>query len=463
MPELPDWSAVELLDAYRCREISPRAVVDAVLARIEALEPRVRAMYALDPVGARAAAAAAETRWLAGEPMGALDGVPITVKENVPTRGTPVPFGSAATTLVPATEDSPPAARAREAGAVLLGKTTMPEYGMLVSGLSTFHSLTRNPWNPALSPGGSSAGAGAAAAAGYGPLHIGTDIAGSIRLPAAWCGVVGLKPSFGRVPVDPPFVGRVAGPIARTVTDTALLMRVLTGPDWRDHMSLPPAQIAWSELDRDLRGCRIGVLLDAGVGLPVTDEIKAAVQTAASSFANAGAVVQPAEPFLTPAMLDGADCFWRARYWSDIVRLPPARQAKILPFIFSWAEAASGYTGLEVYRGFNSMLEMSVAAVRGLQSFDYLLSPTSPIAPYKTEQPCPSNDPARPFEHVGFTIGFNMSGQPALSINCGYTSNGMPIGLQIIGHRFNDLGVLQLGRAYERMRPAQYPWPRPDR
>lgn len=193
MPELPDWSAVELLDAYRCREISPRAVVDAVLARIEALEPRVRAMYALDPVGARAAAAAAETRWLAGEPMGALDGVPITVKENVPTRGTPVPFGSAATTLVPATEDSPPAARAREAGAVLLGKTTMPEYGMLVSGLSTFHSLTRNPWNPALSPGGSSAGAGAAAAAGYGPLHIGTDIAGSIRLPAAWCGVVGLK------------------------------------------------------------------------------------------------------------------------------------------------------------------------------------------------------------------------------------------------------------------------------
>jgi aspartyl-tRNA(Asn)/glutamyl-tRNA(Gln) amidotransferase subunit A len=337
----------------------------------------------------------------------------------------------------------------------------MPEYGMLVSGLSTFHSLTRNPWNLALSPGGSSAGAGAAAAAGFGPLHFGTDIAGSIRLPAAWCGVVGLKPSFGRVPVDPPFVGRVAGPIARTVADTALLMRVLSGADWRDHMSLPPAEIAWSELDRDLQGCRIGVLLDAGIGLPVADEIKAAVQTAARSFANAGAVVRPAEPFLTPAMLNGADCFWRARYWSEIVRLPVERQAKILPFIFSWAEAASRSTGLEVYRGFNSMLEMSNAAVRCMQSFDYLLAPTSPITPYAAEQPCPSNDPAQPFEHVGFTIGFNMSGQPALSINCGYTSDGMPIGLQIIGHRFDDLGVLQLGRAYERMRPAQQPWPRP--
>ena len=210
-------SAVDLLAAYRLKQLSPVQVVDAVLSRIGASEPRLHATYALDAEGALTVARESEKRWHSGKPMGVLDGVPITVKENIATRGTPVPLGTAATRLVPAPEDGPPAARVREAGAIVLGKTTMPEYGMLVSGLSTFYPLTRNPWDLTRSPGGSSAGAGAAAAAGYGPLHIGTDLAGSIRLPAAWCGIVGLKPSFGLVPVDPPFIGRVAGPMARTV------------------------------------------------------------------------------------------------------------------------------------------------------------------------------------------------------------------------------------------------------
>lgn len=459
MHHLADWSAVDLLAAYRSKQLSPVQVLDAVLSRIEASEPRLHATYALDAEGAWALARESEKRWQSGNPKGVLDGVPITVKENIATRGTPVPLGTAATRLVPAAEDGPPAARVREAGAIVLGKTTMPEYGMLVSGLSTFYPLTRNPWDLARSPGGSSAGAGAAAAAGYGPLHIGTDLAGSIRLPAAWCGIVGLKPSFGLVPVDPPFLGRVAGPMARSVADAALLMQALSEPDWRDHMSLPYSSRDWTVLDRDPKGCRIGVLLDAGTGLPVDSEIKAAVEAAAVEFAEAGALVRPAQPFLTSAMIDGVDRFWRARYRADIARLPAEQQAKILPFIYQWAEAADGYTGFEVYQGFSRMLEISAAAVQAMQPFDYLLTPTAPILPYAAEQPCPSNDPARPFEHVGFTMGFNMSGQPAVSLNCGYTRAGLPIGLQIVGHRFDDLGVLQMARAYEKMRPVQRPWP----
>src|SRR3989440_7632098 len=160
-----------------------------------------------------------------------------------------MPLGTAATKLVPYEQDAPPPARLREAGAIIFSKTTMPDLGMTSSGVSSFHPLTRNPWDLSKNPGGSSSGAGAAGAAGYGPLHVGTDIGGSIRLPAGWCGLVGLKPSFGRVPVDPPFLGRVAGPMTRTVADTALLMSVLSAPDARDHLSLPPADLPWSSLD----------------------------------------------------------------------------------------------------------------------------------------------------------------------------------------------------------------------
>src|SRR5216683_1663890 len=226
MTAIHDMSAGELLAAYKTKKLSPVEAIDAVIARIEAWEPRLKALYAPDFGEARKQAQAAEKRWQEGAPQGALDGVPITIKENIATKGTPVPLGTAATVLVPATADAPAAARVREAGAIILAKTTMPDYGMLSSGRSSFHPLTRNPWNLAWNPGGSSAGAGAGAAAGYGPLHLGTDIGGSVRLPACWNGIFTLKPSLGRVPVDPPFLGRVAGPMTRTVGDIALLARV---------------------------------------------------------------------------------------------------------------------------------------------------------------------------------------------------------------------------------------------
>ncbi len=192
-----DRSATTLVAGFADGSLSPVEVLDDVLTRIDALEPHVQALYAADPDAARIAAAASARRWESGTPAGAIDGVPITLKENIPTRGTPVPSGTAATVLEPAPADGPPAARVREAGGVLLGKTTMPDWGMLSSGLSSFHPLARNPWNLAWNPGGSSAGACAAGAAGYGPLHVGSDIGGSLRLPAAWTALVALKPHVG--------------------------------------------------------------------------------------------------------------------------------------------------------------------------------------------------------------------------------------------------------------------------
>ena len=460
MTDLADLTATELLARYRSKQLSPVEVAGAVLERIEAWDPRLHAFYTLDATAVREAARASEARWMKGEPMGALDGVPITIKENIATKGTPVPLGTAATVLTPAAEDAPAAARVREAGAVILGKTTMPDYGMLSSGLSSFHPLARNPWDITKNPGGSSAGAGTAGAAGFGPLHLGTDIGGSVRLPAGWCGLVGLKPSFGRVPVDPPYIGRVAGPMTRDVADNALLMAVISGADARDYMSLPPETIAWDGLDRSVKGLRIGLMMDAGAGAAPEPEVAAAIEAAAHTFAASGAIVTSIPPFLTREMLDGLDVFWRTRSWSDMAALPPERLAKVLPYIRQWAEPGAHYTGLEVYRGFSQIFAMRAAAQKAFRDLDYLLSPTAPMPSYAAELPGPTNDPARPFEHIGFTVAFNMSEQPAISINCGYTSSGLPIGLQIVGHRFDDLGVLQMAKAYEGMRPPQLPWPR---
>ena len=242
-----ELSAVQLGRAYAAHELSPLEVARAVIAHVERWEDALHATWDFDAGEALAMAQAAQVRWQQGRALGPLDGVPVTIKENIATRGVAMPLGTAASVLTPAPADAPPTARLREAGAVFIARTTMPDYGMLSSGLSSFHALTRNPWDLHKNPGGSSAGAGAAAAAGYGPLHLGTDIGGSIRLPAAWCGVVGFKPSAGRVPIVPPYMGRVAGPLTRTVEDAALAMAVLSQPDGRDATSLPPGFLRRSQ------------------------------------------------------------------------------------------------------------------------------------------------------------------------------------------------------------------------
>jgi aspartyl-tRNA(Asn)/glutamyl-tRNA(Gln) amidotransferase subunit A len=459
MTSLADLSAVDLVARYRDRSLSPVEVTEAVLQRIEAWEPKLQALWSLDAAGARAAAAASARRWAEGRPLGPVDGVPVTIKDNIATRGVPVPVGTAATPLVPAAEDAPPAARLRESGAVILAKTTMPDYGMLSSGLSSFHKLARNPWDLSTNPGGSSAGAGAAAAAGYGPIHLGTDIGGSVRLPAGWCGVVGLKPSLGRIPIDPPYVGRVAGPMTRTVADTALAMSVLSRPDGRDGMSLPPAEIAWSDLAIDPKGLRIGLMMDIGAGMALDPEVREAVEAAARLLETAGAVIEPVPAILTREMLDGLDDFWRARAWDDVEKLPEGERAKILPYIRAWAESGAQRSGLAVMRGFNRTMEMRRAAAKLFGSLDFVLSPTAPVARFPAEWASPVNDPDKPFEHIGYTVVWNMSEQPAVSINCGYTRAGAPIGLQIVGRRFDDLGVLQLAKAWEDIRGPQRSWP----
>ena len=460
MPHLHELTAAELLAAYAATTLSPVEVTRDVLAHIAAWEPQLHATYALNPEAALAQAAAAEARWLKGQPCGPLDGVPTTVKENIATQGVPMPVGTAASVLTPALLDAPPAARLREAGAVILGKTTMPDYGMLSSGLSSFHPLTRNPWDLRKNPGGSSAGAAAAAAAGYGPLHLGTDIGGSVRLPAGWCGIFALKPSLGRIPIDPPYAGRVAGPMTRTVQDSAFMMATLSLPDARDTMSLPYQVLAWNQLDCDVRGLKIGLLMDAGWGSAVQPEVRAAVEAAARLFEAAGAIVEPTQPFMTRAMADGMDDFWRTRSWLDISALSEERRSKVLPYIVEWARGGAGLSGERVFRGYSQMGAMRDAAVRACGAFDFVLSPTSPMPAFAAELPSPNNDPSRPFEHIAFTLPYNMSEQPAASINCGYTADGMPIGLQIIGQRFDDVGVLQLARAWEQMRPVQRAWPR---
>ncbi|HEY8565134.1 MAG TPA: amidase [Beijerinckiaceae bacterium] len=460
MTDLADLDAGSLLRGYAAGRFSPVEVVEAALNRIAAWEPRLQALYALDAEGARAAARTSEERWRQGQAL-PLDGVPATIKENIATKGTPVPLGTAARVLDPAPADAPPAARLREAGAILLAKTTMPDYGMLSSGLSSFHPLTRNPWDFDKNPGGSSAGAGAAAAAGYAPFHVGTDIGGSIRLPAGWCGVFGLKPSQGRVPIDPPYYGRVAGPMTRTVEDAALMMTALARPDARDTMSLPPLDLPWLDLDRDVKGLRLGLWLEAGVGAPVEPAVRAAIEDAARLFETAGARIEPVAPFLTRTMLDGLDRFWRARAWADIGALPEAERAKILPYIRAWAEGGRDLTGAQVYDGMSQMLSLRQAAHAACAGFDAVISPVAPMPAYPAELPSPLNDPARPFEHIGFTVAFNMSDQPACSINAGWSAEGLPIGIQIIGPRFDDVGVLRLARAFERMRERQRPWPQP--
>jgi Asp-tRNA(Asn)/Glu-tRNA(Gln) amidotransferase A subunit family amidase len=457
---LHDRSATELLALYAAREASPVEVMRELLAHIERTEPHIAATWALDADAALRAARDSEGRWQRGQAR-ALDGVPVTLKENIATQGTPVPLGTAATVLTPAAADAPPAARLREAGAVIVCKTTMPDYGMLSSGLSSFHKLTRNPWDVTKNPGGSSAGAAAACAAGYGPLHLGTDIGGSIRLPAGWCGVFGLKPSLGRIPIHPPYAGRVAGPLTRTVADGALAMAVLSLPDARDTMSLPYQDIAWRELDNfALRGLRLGLWLDAGWGQAVDPEIHVAINAAANAFEAAGAIVEPLAPFTTRAMADGMDAFWRMRAWLDISALPVERQARVLPFIRTWAERGAALSGAQVFRGYSQMGALRDAAVAATQRFDFVLAPVSPVVSFPAEFAMPSNDPAHPFEHIAFTLPFNMSEQPAAAINAAYSEAGLPIGLQLIGRRHDDLGVLRLARAWERLRGPQRPWSR---
>ncbi|QOF80206.1 amidase [Variovorax sp. 38R] len=456
---LYELSAIQLLEHYRDCALSPVEVTQAVLARIERWEPHIHATYGLDAEAALASARASEARWAQGKPQGELDGVPVTLKENIATRGTPTPIGSAATVLAPAAADAPAAARLREAGAVIVTKTTMPDFGFLGAAPSSFHALTRNPWDLGRNTGGSSSGAGAAAAAGYGPLHLGSDIGGSVRIPASFCGVFGLKPSHGRIPVDPPAAARVIGPMTRTVADAALLMQVVTRPDARDYMSLPPNDLAWQRLERNVKGLRIGLWTETTGGWPIDAEVKEAVLAAARLFEQAGAIVEPLADWTTLDMRMGMAHFFTMRCRVDLAAMPPERAKLAAGYIHQAAEFAASLTPEDTFRAFTRMQALRAATVAATQPFDYVLSPVSPVLPFAAD--AINSGSENPLKDSHFTSVFNQSEQPAASINCGHSTSGLPIGLQIAGRRFDDLGVLQMARFYESVRPAQARWPEP--
>jgi len=449
----------DLLAGYAGRAFTPSDVIHSLIEHVTQCEAALGALYAFDPEGARRSAVESTRRWASGAPHGKLDGVPATIKDLITTRGTPTPLGTAATELVPASDDAPPAARLREAGAILFAKTTMPDYGMLSSGLSSFHPLTRNPWDLRHNPGGSSSGAGAAAAALYGPMHVGTDIGGSIRLPAAWCGLVGFKPSLGRVPIDPYYTARCAGPMTRTVDDAAFMMEVLAQPDARDATSLPPLPVNWHARIESVGRLRIGLMMEAGCGLPVDPQVAVAVNAAARIFAAAGAEIIAVPGVLSREILDGIDIFWRTRSWDEIARLPDSRRRKVLPYILDWAREGEKATGREVVAGFNRSFELRRLCAALFQQVDVVLSPVSPILSFPADWASPLNDPARPFEHIAFTLPWNFAEQPAIAINCGFTSKGLPIGLQIVTPRFADEQALAFARWYEERRGPISHWP----
>ncbi|MCX7160718.1 MAG: amidase [Proteobacteria bacterium] len=463
--ELHLLSAADLCAAFAAHRLSPVEVAEAALKRIALWEPHLNAMYLVQADAAMAQARASEARWQAGLPLSALDGVPVTIKENIHTRGDPAPIGTAANAGgPPAAADAPPAARVREAGCVILGKSTMPDFGMLSSGLSSIHGITRNPWRLDRNTSGSSSGAGAATAAGYAPLNLGTDIGGSVRLPATHCGIFALKPRLGRVPVSPPYLGRVTGPMTRTVRDAALLMNALSRPDARDYMNLPYEARDYSAglESLDPRGLRIGFLADMKGGLAGHPEVLAAATAAAKALADAGAIVEEMGSFMNEAMLEGMARFFEARSHNDFVQLPPDRQAKVLPFIAEWCTwRAAEFSGRDVMAAFGQYMAMREAAVNACQPYDFVISPTSPILPYEATLACPGNDPHNALPHIAFTVPYNMSEQPAASVNWAHSRDGLPIGIQVIGRRFDDAGVLRLARLIEKLRPPQPAWPTP--
>jgi len=461
-PDLASMSATELLDGYASKVFSPVEVLDAVEERIDRLDPDLNAFYVRERALAGTLARASERRWARGEPTGLIDGVPITLKETLATVGTPLPSGTAALRDAPAqTIDSPVAASTGAEGGVRLGKTVMPDYGMLSSGVSSLHGISRSPWNREWTTGGSSAGASAAAAARFGPLHVGSDIGGSIRLPAGWNGLASLKPTFAIVPVDPPYMGRAVGPLCRTVADVAVTMQVIARPDplLRDYTfqdrPLPWTAVRRSPLhDEDIASLRIGIHTEAGWGLAVDPEVARIVEDAGAIFERAGAQVEPIGPIVAAEQLDMLDLFLRARSWLDVKSLRREARESVLPFIRDWVITAADHSAVDLIGAYQGIQAMRYSTIQATKDYDVVLSPVAPVAAFPADWPMPTNDPDTSLAHIGFTAPYNFSEQPAATVNAGFTADGRPVGVQLAARRFDDVRLLQVAQWFEDARPA---------
>lgn len=453
--ELGYLSATEMVARYRTRDLSPVEVTRAVLARIAALNAQLNAFCMVDAEGAQSAARAAEARWGRGDSLGPLDGVPVSVKDLLLTRGWPTLRGSR--TIDPAgpwPDDAPAVARLRESGAIILGKTTTPEYGWKGVTDSPLTGVTRNPWNLARTPGGSSGGAAAQLAAGLGPLAIGTDGGGSIRIPSAFSGVTGIKPSFGRVPAWPlsPF-GTVAhvGPMARTTADCALMLNVLARPDSRDWHALPYAGTDWTvALTAGVRGMRIAYSPRLGYVRRVDADVEARVAEAVRAVEALGAHVEQ----IDPGFSDCAELYWS--HWTvgaynGLRHLSPDRLAMLEPGLLGIYLAGERATLADHLDAVAARAALGTHMRAFHAKFDLLLTPALAVPAFEAGRLAPSEygREARWIDWTPFSFPFNLTQQPAMTVPCGFTREGLPVGLQIVGPMHREDLVLQAGNAFE--------------
>jgi aspartyl-tRNA(Asn)/glutamyl-tRNA(Gln) amidotransferase subunit A len=463
--EIALLSAKDLIAGYRKGSLSPVEATRAALARIEAHNPALNAFLLVDAEGALAEARKSEERWRIGAPRGRLDGVPTSIKDLLLTKGWPTLRGSKAIAPKQAwDEDAPAVARLREHGAILLGKTTTPEFGWKGVTDSALSGITRNPWNPERTPGGSSGGAAVAVAAGMGALALGSDGGGSVRIPAAFTGIFGLKPTFGRVPAYPlsPF-GTLAhvGPMTRTVTDAALLLGVISEPDARDWYALPAEGAGKSPdytvgLNRGVKGLRIAFSPTLG-GHPVDPEVAALVAAAAKRFADLGAHVEEAEPAL-PDCGEPFRMHWYAGAATLLSGLSEAQRAVVEPALRGIAAEGASFTLLDYLAAVKQREAIGVAMNLFHQTYHLLLTPSLPIPAFEAGLERPrGTEQARWVDWTPFSYPFNLTRQPAASVPCGLTSAGLPAGLQIVGPLYADALVLRAARAYEAKAPFAMP------
>ena len=443
------------------KQLSPVELATAVLDRAAALEPRVNAFAQLDAEGALAQARQAEQAVAAGGPLGPLHGVTVTIKDLVSVAGLTLQRGSRIHEGEMGGEDAPLVTRLRRAGAIVLGKTTTSEFGWSGVSRSPLTGITHNPWQHGMNAGASSAGAGAACAAGYGPLHQGSDGAGSIRMPAHFCGIYGLKPSFGRIPYAPPGNNDTMshmGPMTRSVADAALMLNVMAGPHPWDQYSLeaPPADYTARLGDPgSLAGKRVAYSPDLGHAR-VDPEVAALVRQAVARLAALGAEVEEVTPPWGPQGAALVREIWPF-HMSLHLRRMPEWEGRMDPGLVACAKAAAGSSVSDYCQMRERKLAYSMAINRWFEHWDFLLTPAVSTAAFPAERLMPADWPQHPWDWLQwaeFSYPFNASHNPAASVPCGFTAAGLPVGLQIVGRRFDDLGVLQASAAYE----TAHPW-----
>ena len=461
MAELAALNAAELSAGFAAKAFSPVEVSGALLARIEKLDGALNAFCLLDAPTALAQAKASEARWHKGAPLSALDGVPVAIKDLLLTAGWPTLRGSK--TIDPGQAwnvDAPAVARLREAGAVLLGKTTTPEYGWKGVTDSPLTGITRNPWDPGKTPGGSSGGSAAALAARLAPLAIGTDGGGSIRIPASFSGVFGLKPTYGRVAAFPPSpFGTLAhiGPMSRDVTGSAMLLDVISGSDARDPFGLPPAQDGFTaRLDDGVRGKRIAFSPAMSFASHVDSEVAVLVAAAAQKFESLGAVVEAADP----PLLDGEDpkADFRILWWAGAGFLlgdyPEEKKALLDPGLRAMVEEGMTIPLRRYQQAAMARAAYASAMRQFMARFDYVLTPAVAVTAFDVGQLSPWAPNGNAWlDWTPFSVPFNLTQQPAASVPCGFTRAGLPVGLQIAGRLYDDGGVLAAAMAYQAAAP----------